>query len=90
MLIIKNGTTSFDPPVGTGPFKLESFTPGQRSKSVRHDGYWMEGKPYLDSIEIISIDDPGARLNALAPASSTRWTACPLLTPRRWATTIRP
>ena len=27
--------------------------------------YWVKGKPYVDSLKIISIDDNTARLNAL-------------------------
>src|SRR5262245_41248464 len=53
-------------PVGTGPFKFESFTPGERSLFSRNENYWVgEGKPYLDELEIISILDPAARANAL-------------------------
>jgi peptide/nickel transport system substrate-binding protein len=63
-LIIKDGTTSFAEPVGTGPFKFESFTPGQQSKFVRNEDYWG-GKPALEAIEILSIDDNSARVNAL-------------------------
>ena len=35
----------YDPknPIGTGPFKYESFTPGQQSGFVRNDNYWDEG-----------------------------------------------
>jgi peptide/nickel transport system substrate-binding protein len=53
-------------PIGTGPFKFESFTPGERSLFSRNENYWIgEGKPYLDELEIISILDPAARANAL-------------------------
>jgi peptide/nickel transport system substrate-binding protein len=58
----KNPSTK---PVGTGPFKLKSFTPGQRSVLVRNDDYWDSPRPYPDQLEIISIDDDTARLNAL-------------------------
>ena len=63
-LIIKDGTTSFTEPVGTGPFKYKSFTPGQQSSFVRNDDYWG-GAPALDVVEILSIDDNNARVNAL-------------------------
>jgi peptide/nickel transport system substrate-binding protein len=57
----------YDPakPVGTGPFKFKSFFPGQRSTFVRHDNYWRNGLPYLDSVVIIDFADDSARLNAL-------------------------
>ncbi|MBQ9827909.1 MAG: ABC transporter substrate-binding protein [Lachnospiraceae bacterium] len=38
-------------PVGTGPFKFESYTPGQKLILVKFDDYWQPGKPYLDSVE---------------------------------------
>jgi len=51
--------------VGTGPFKLQSFQPGKQSVHVKHPNYWREGKPYLDQVTIIDIDDAAARVNAL-------------------------
>lgn len=59
--------TNFDPkaPVGTGPFKYKSFTPGQRSVFVRNENYWRSGEPYLDRIELINFTDDAARVNAL-------------------------
>jgi peptide/nickel transport system substrate-binding protein len=52
-------------PVGTGPFKFKSFTPGQRSVFVRNPNYWMSGKPYLDELVVIDLTDPTAQINAL-------------------------
>ena len=37
--MIKNGTTNFQNPVGTGPFKLKEFNPGVRSLHVRNEDY---------------------------------------------------
>ncbi len=51
--------------VGTGPFRLESFEPGQQSVHTRWKNYWQEGKPYLDQVTIIDLTDPNARMNAL-------------------------
>lgn len=51
--------------VGTGPFRLTSFSPGQRSQHERFANYRIEGKPYLDTVTILDIDDPNARMNAL-------------------------
>ncbi|MGI9386021.1 MAG: ABC transporter substrate-binding protein, partial [Methyloligellaceae bacterium] len=62
--IIKNGTTDFSNPTGTGPFKLESYKPGVGSKHVRNDNYWRESAN-LESIEIFGVTDPIARVNAL-------------------------
>jgi peptide/nickel transport system substrate-binding protein len=59
--------TDYDPkkPVGTGPFKYQSFTPGQRSVFTNYDGYWEKGKPYVDKLTIIDFPDDTARVNAL-------------------------
>jgi peptide/nickel transport system substrate-binding protein len=63
--IIPDGTKKFDKPIGTGPFKLVSFAPGKQAVYERFENYRYSGKPYLDRLEIISIDDPLARVNAL-------------------------
>jgi peptide/nickel transport system substrate-binding protein len=64
-VMVADGHTDFTKPNGTGPFKLETFTPGERSHSLANTEYWDEGKPYVDAWEDISIDDADARLNAL-------------------------
>jgi len=38
-------------PLGTGPFVIKSWTPGQRIVAERNPNYWDEGKPYLDRID---------------------------------------
>ena len=45
-------------PVGTGPFKFESFQRDVGYKVVRNPNYWQPGKPYLDGIQIDYIADP--------------------------------
>ncbi len=47
--------------VGTGPFILEQFEPGIRGSGERNPNYFKEGKPYLDSFEILAVNDPQAR-----------------------------
>jgi peptide/nickel transport system substrate-binding protein len=44
-------------PVGTGPFKLESYKPDVLLKFTKWEGYWQKGKPYLDGVEIQFIAD---------------------------------
>jgi peptide/nickel transport system substrate-binding protein len=64
--IVKDGTTDFQKPVGTGPFAVDEFTPGVRSLHSRFEGYWgEEGGPYLDRVEVFGITDAVARVNAL-------------------------
>lgn len=52
------------PNVGTGPYMLKSFTPGQQSVHVRNPHYWRAG-PYFDEVIIIDFPDDTARVNAL-------------------------
>ncbi|KAF1033517.1 MAG: Heme-binding protein A [Pseudomonas sp.] len=52
-------------PVGAGPYKLKSFTPGQRSLFTRFENYYKAGKPYADELEIIDFKDQVSRLAAL-------------------------
>jgi peptide/nickel transport system substrate-binding protein len=54
-----------NPNVGTGPYKLQSFSPGQRSVHVRNPNYWRSGQPYFDQVVIIDFPDDTARVNAL-------------------------
>ena len=58
----------YDPknPVGTGPFKYESFTPGQQSTFSKNANYWQSGQPYVDSVVITDFADETAQLNALS------------------------
>lgn len=51
-------------PVGTGPFKLESFTPGSKLELVKYDGYW-DGASNLDSVTFSFNEDANARSLAL-------------------------
>jgi peptide/nickel transport system substrate-binding protein len=59
--------TDYDPknPVGTGPFRYESFKPGQQSVFTKFADYWEKGKPYVDKLTIIDFPDDTARVNAL-------------------------
>lgn len=52
-------------PVGCGPFKFESFTPGKESVFTRHENYWQEGKPYLDEIRVVDVADEVSSINSL-------------------------
>ena len=52
-------------PNGTGPFKYQSFTPGQRSVFVRNPSYWRSALPYVDSVTIIDFSDSASLQNAL-------------------------
>jgi peptide/nickel transport system substrate-binding protein len=54
-----------NPNIGTGPYVLKSFTPGQQSVHVRNPNYWRTGQPYFDEVVVIDFPDDTARVNAL-------------------------
>ncbi|MGI8559406.1 MAG: ABC transporter substrate-binding protein [Solirubrobacteraceae bacterium] len=51
-------------PVGTGPFKFKSFTPGGLFVAEAFENFWG-GRPYIDELRMIGITDETARVNAL-------------------------
>jgi peptide/nickel transport system substrate-binding protein len=70
----------YDPkhPVGTGPFKFESFMPGQQSVFRRYDGFWGQ-TAYVDKLTIIdSFGSDTAAYNALIGGQIDAFGAAPL------------
>lgn len=57
-------------PIGTGPFKLVSYQPGQRASYVRNTNYWEPGLPYLDKVELLLGLDAQAQVTALIGGSA--------------------
>ena len=51
--------------VGSGPFRLTEFNRGQNYILERYDGFFMEGRPYLDRIVTRIIEDSSARTIAM-------------------------
>lgn len=62
--IVKNGTTDFSNPIGTGAFRLNEFKPGVRSVHTRNEDYWGN-VPHIERVEVFAITDTTARLNAI-------------------------
>jgi peptide/nickel transport system substrate-binding protein len=58
------GTFGTEHPIGTGPFKFESWTRGDRLVIARFDDYWGD-KATLDKVIFRPIPDNAARLQAL-------------------------
>lgn len=50
--------------VGTGPFKLEEYVPGERVVLVRNEDYW-QGPPPLEKIVFTFISEEQSRISAL-------------------------
>ncbi len=49
-------------PVGTGPFYLDAYVPGERVLLRRNPHYWRAGHPKADAIEMRLGVDPSAQL----------------------------
>ena len=55
----------YDPakPIGSGPFELKSFTPGELTSMKRFENYF--GDVWLDELDFVSFNDDSSRINAL-------------------------
>ena len=54
-----------DHPIGTGPFKYDSYEKDVHLTMVRNDDYWQEGLPYLDKFVVSFVVEPLTRISAL-------------------------
>jgi peptide/nickel transport system substrate-binding protein len=52
-------------PVGTGPFKFKSYTPGDRLVLEKNPDYWEKGMPRLDGVELRIVPEMSVRIAAL-------------------------
>ena len=53
----------FKNPIGTGPFTLTDFTSDASSLTLKaNPHYWQAGKPYLDAVEFLNVDDDNQRV----------------------------
>ncbi|EWC62398.1 Oligopeptide ABC transporter, periplasmic oligopeptide-binding protein OppA [Actinokineospora spheciospongiae] len=62
--IVPAGTTDFTAPVGSGPFRFGSFTPGGPAVFHAWEGHW-EGRPTVAELEFVPVNEEAARVNAL-------------------------
>ena len=51
--------------IGTGGYKNDNFEAGVRLNASRNENYYKEDSCYFDSVEVIAINEPNARQNAL-------------------------
>ena len=49
-------------PVGSGPFKVKSYTRGQKTVLERNPLYWRNGQPYLDGVVFEYVPDANTRV----------------------------
>ena len=53
-------------PIGSGPFKWDSYQDGEWIKLVANEDFWMEGKPHLGSFTVRVISEGSARFLAIS------------------------
>jgi peptide/nickel transport system substrate-binding protein len=51
--------------IGTGGYVIESFEPGVRAQAKRNPNYWKPDRAFVDSVELVGINDVTARMSAL-------------------------
>lgn len=61
----KDGKLEPESGVGSGSYMVEEFEPGVRASLKRNPNYFVEGRAWFDSCEMLSIVDAAARQNAL-------------------------
>ena len=52
-------------PVGTGPYKLESFEPGTLIRLKRRTNHYRDDEGFFNEVELWNVADPVARVNGL-------------------------
>ncbi|MDR0808992.1 MAG: ABC transporter substrate-binding protein [Gemmobacter sp.] len=55
--------------IGTGPYIIDSFEPGVRTRTHRNPNYWKEGRSHADTVETVAMNDLTARTSALLSGS---------------------
>jgi peptide/nickel transport system substrate-binding protein len=80
ILPAKGDSVDWESGIGAGPFMLEHFEPGVRALYKRNPNYWKTGRPYFDSVEVLSIIDNAARTSALKTGEIHLMDRCDLKT----------
>ncbi|RWO40133.1 MAG: ABC transporter substrate-binding protein [Mesorhizobium sp.] len=63
--IFPEGFSTFDQPLGTGPFEADGLNPAGVNVYRRYQNYWQNGKPYLDEVAFQGNQDAVSRASAL-------------------------
>jgi peptide/nickel transport system substrate-binding protein len=60
-------------PIGTGPFKVVDFRPGDVVVYEIHQDYWDLGKPYFDQVELKGGGDAPSAARAVLQSGEADW-----------------
>ena len=61
-LVESQGDAFFENPIGSGPFVLKQWQRGGKMALAANPHYWQEGKPYVDSAELVVIGEDNSRV----------------------------
>jgi peptide/nickel transport system substrate-binding protein len=56
------GPALFEAPIGSGPFKFDSWQKGAAITLKKNEQYWLQGQPYLDEVVFSIIADANTRV----------------------------
>jgi len=88
--VVQQGATAqstAEQPVGTGPFRYQSLTPGSHSVFTANKDYWEPGKPYVGQLVVdSSFTDTNALFGALLAGKVNLFPSVPLVTARQQLT----
>lgn len=56
------GDALWEAPIGSGPFKFDSWEKDSQIVLLKNEDYWEEGKPYLDELTFLVLTDANTRM----------------------------
>lgn len=62
----KGGVDNPSAAIGTGPYKVESYQAGVRALFSKNKDDWRDDRGYVDSVELLTMNDTTARIAALS------------------------
>jgi len=69
--LASEGETTFGQrPIGAGPFEVESNSASAELLLQRFGGYWQKGRPYLDSLEFLTVGNDESAYESLQAGQS--------------------
>jgi len=68
-LVIAPEGSKFDDAVGTGSYIFDSYKPGTVVSCHRNPNNWRPDRGFVESMEILGVNDPTARLNGVESGS---------------------
>ena len=60
-----DGNVDWENPIGTGPYRLESFEPGRIIRLTRNPNHYRDDEGFFDEVKLINVADPTARATGL-------------------------